>query len=130
MEALALIDHPGVVGVLDAGAFPDWKPFLVMQFVDGVNLRSRMSAQGMDPAPVARQTGHALTAAHDISRAMGALRKTAISNLIVCLSRNSSPLRIEGSLSQIRVPAKYVDTGKIEQPGSVVAHSRAAFALA
>ncbi|MEW6210231.1 MAG: AAA-like domain-containing protein, partial [Acidobacteriota bacterium] len=68
MEALALIDHPGVVGVLDAGALPDGKPFLVMQFVDGVNLRSRISAKGMEPARVAhiaRQIGHALTAAHD-----------------------------------------------------------------
>lgn len=68
MEALALIDHPGVVGVLDAGALPDGKPFLVMQFVDGVNLRSMMSTQGMEPARVAhiaRQIGHALTAAHD-----------------------------------------------------------------
>ena len=68
MEALALIDHPGVVGALDAGEMPDGRPFLVMQFVEGKNLRSQMPVQGMDLARVAnivRQLGQALSAAHD-----------------------------------------------------------------
>src|ERR1051325_4528748 len=65
IEALARIDHPGVVGVLDAGEMPDGKPFLVMQFVEGVNLRAVMSATMDFPraAGIIRQTGHALTAA-------------------------------------------------------------------
>ncbi|MCI0485964.1 MAG: AAA-like domain-containing protein [Blastocatellia bacterium] len=68
MEALALIDHPGVVGALDAGEMPDGRPFLVMQFVEGKNLRSQMPVQGMELARVAdivRQLGQALSAAHD-----------------------------------------------------------------
>src|SRR5262245_9513599 len=32
IEALVRIDHPGVVGALDAGEMPDGKPFLVMQY--------------------------------------------------------------------------------------------------
>jgi len=31
-EALARVDHPGVVGILDTGELPDRKPYLVMQF--------------------------------------------------------------------------------------------------
>ena len=31
MEALARIDHPGVVTVVDFGHLPDGTPFLVMQ---------------------------------------------------------------------------------------------------
>ncbi len=68
IEALALIDHPGVVGVLDAGIMPDGKPYLVMQYVEGVTLRSIMKIEGMDLARVARivrQIGQALAAAHD-----------------------------------------------------------------
>ncbi|MBL8150277.1 MAG: AAA-like domain-containing protein, partial [Blastocatellia bacterium] len=68
LEALARIDHPGVVGVLDFGQTEDGKPYLVMQFVEGVSLRSVMSEQGMDLTQIAylvRQIGQALSAAHD-----------------------------------------------------------------
>jgi len=68
IEALARIDHPGVVGVLDAGEMPDGKAYLVMQYVEGVDLRAVMKSQGMDLAQVAhimRQIGQALSAAHE-----------------------------------------------------------------
>jgi serine/threonine protein kinase len=68
MEALSRINHPGVVGVLDAGEMPDGKSFLVMQYVEGVTLRSLMLTQGMDFGTVARivrQMGQALSAAHE-----------------------------------------------------------------
>ncbi len=67
IEALARINHPGVVGVLDTGEMPDGKPFLVMQYVEGVTLRSVMIKQGMDfnhVANIVRQIGQALSAAH------------------------------------------------------------------
>lgn len=67
MEALARIDHPGVVGVLDSGEMPDDTPFLVMQFVEGATLRSVITAEGMpyeQVAHIARQIGRALSAAH------------------------------------------------------------------
>src|SRR5215831_3695330 len=68
MEALARINHPGVVGVLDSGDAPDGKAFLVMQYVRGVTLRRMIPQQGMDfekAARIIRQTGQALEAAHD-----------------------------------------------------------------
>lgn len=67
-EALARIDHPGVVGVLDSGRTPDGKHFLVMQFVEGQTLASLITAEGMELEQVARimqQMGKALTAAHN-----------------------------------------------------------------
>ena len=68
IEALSRIDHPGVVGIIDAGELKDGKPFIVMQYVDGATLRSLMNPAGMDFAKVAdivRQIGRALTAAHE-----------------------------------------------------------------
>lgn len=68
IEALARIDHPGVVGVLDAGDTPDGKPFLVMQYVKGRTLRSMIRYEGMDfeqVATITRQAARALSAAHD-----------------------------------------------------------------
>ncbi|MFN2578960.1 MAG: protein kinase [Pyrinomonadaceae bacterium] len=68
MEAMARIDHPSIVGVFDSGQMADGKPYIVMQYVDGVSLRSLINAEGMDftrAANVFRQIGKALTAAHD-----------------------------------------------------------------
>lgn len=69
IEALARVDHPGIVGVFDVGQMPDGKPFFVMQFVKGVTLRSEIKSAGMELARVgrlARQIGQALTAAHEL----------------------------------------------------------------
>jgi hypothetical protein len=66
--ALALIDHPGVVGVLDAGEMPDGRPFLVLQYVDGDTLAKHIPAGGMpfpDAANCLVQIGSALSAAHE-----------------------------------------------------------------
>jgi serine/threonine-protein kinase len=70
-EALARIDHPGVVVILDAGQMPQGAPFLVMQFVEGVTLRKLIEPGGMDlrrAANIFRQIGSALEAAHAKSR--------------------------------------------------------------
>jgi serine/threonine protein kinase len=67
-EALARVDHPGVVGILDTGELPDGKPYLVMQFIDGVTLRSEIKSEGMQmdrAAELIKQTGRAMSAAHD-----------------------------------------------------------------
>jgi serine/threonine protein kinase len=67
-EALARINHPGVVGVLDQGEAEDNMPFLVMEFVDGVTLRSVLTERGMDFKRIAAllpHLGRALDAAHD-----------------------------------------------------------------
>ena len=67
-EALARVDHPGVVGILDTGELPDGKPYLVMQFIDGVTLRSQIKSEGMPlerGAEIIKQIGRSLGAAHD-----------------------------------------------------------------
>ncbi|HSE99157.1 MAG TPA: protein kinase [Blastocatellia bacterium] len=68
IEALALIDHPGIVGALDTGETPDGRPYLVMQFIEGCDLRSAINPRGMDfdrAAHILRQIGQALDAAHN-----------------------------------------------------------------
>ena len=67
VEALARIDHPGVVGVLHAGEMADGTPYLVMQYIEGRPLRSVMKSEGMNlqrAAHLIRQIGHALSSAH------------------------------------------------------------------
>jgi TolB-like protein/Tfp pilus assembly protein PilF/class 3 adenylate cyclase/tRNA A-37 threonylcarbamoyl transferase component Bud32 len=68
MEALARIDHPGVVGVLDSGLTAEGQRFLVMQYIEGVTLRNAIEPGGMNfvrAAGLIRQIGQALAAAHE-----------------------------------------------------------------
>src|ERR687890_2228358 len=37
-QALALMDHPNIARVLDAGATPDGRPYFVMELVKGVSI--------------------------------------------------------------------------------------------
>ena len=67
-EALTRISHPGVVKVLNRGEMAGGKPFLVMEFIEGVSLRDVMTPEGMDFEEVAHITqglGNALHAAHE-----------------------------------------------------------------
>lgn len=67
--ALIRIKHPGVVGIYDAGQMPDGKPFFVMPYVEGEELRGAMRGRGMELKRAARiisQVGFALSAAHDV----------------------------------------------------------------
>lgn len=69
IEALARIEHPGVVGIFDSGEMPNGQLFVVMQFVEGVNLRSILADQRRlnfeYAAQIVDQVGRALTAAHN-----------------------------------------------------------------
>ena len=67
IEALVRLDHPGIVGVLDAGTMPDGKEFFVMQYVEGAPLRKLVNGpmEFAQVARIVRQIGQALNAAHE-----------------------------------------------------------------
>jgi serine/threonine protein kinase len=68
VEALARIDHPGVVSVVSAGELADGKPYIVMQYVKGVTLRSQIPSEGMNlerAASILKQIGAALDDVHE-----------------------------------------------------------------
>lgn len=69
-EALARVDHPGVVGILDTGTLADGKPYIVMQYIDGRSLRETIATEshGLDldrAATIIKQVGAALHAVHE-----------------------------------------------------------------
>jgi serine/threonine-protein kinase len=67
-EAVAGIDHPNVVKILETGE-SDGTPFLVMEFLAGESLKERLDRDGMVDAqvavPVLTQAADALWAAHE-----------------------------------------------------------------
>lgn len=66
-RALALIQHPGIVELLDSGLLHDNTPFLVMRYVTGPSLRQVLRSGLVERERVARwvvQLGEALATAH------------------------------------------------------------------
>jgi serine/threonine protein kinase len=49
VAALSQLDHPNVVRVLDHGEMPNGRHFLVMEYVDGCDLRRLLRAQRLEP---------------------------------------------------------------------------------
>jgi serine/threonine protein kinase len=68
VQALTLVQHPNIVDVTDAGELPDGQPYVVMEYIDGVTLRSQIPSGGMDlnrAATILKQIGAALSHIHD-----------------------------------------------------------------
>ncbi len=72
IEALTKITDPGVVGIIDAGKLPEGKPYLVMEFVEGGNLREYIQRNHSDCglpfdeiAEIVKQVGRTISSAHE-----------------------------------------------------------------
>jgi serine/threonine-protein kinase len=67
-EAVRLVNHPNIVTVVESGALPDGRPYIVMELVEGETLRDRLRRRGrLTPAEVLEilePTCSALAAAH------------------------------------------------------------------
>lgn len=68
-EALARIDHPNVVRLVDAGELPKGAPYLVMKYVEGSDLSKILAAEGgLEPLRVAaimQQAAQGVAALHE-----------------------------------------------------------------
>jgi len=73
IEALTKIADAGVVGVIDAGKLSGGKPYLVMEYVEGSDLRQFLQRRDSanrrlafeEVAEIVRQVGRTLTSAHE-----------------------------------------------------------------
>ena len=112
LEALARINHPSVIGVLDCGETLDGCPYIVMQYIDGVSLRSLLTPEGLPFGRVAnliKQIGRALTAAHEAG----------------ILHRDLKPENIMVQTSQDEEYVKVIDFGVAKVRNSIIDTSTA-----
>jgi len=67
-RAVNIVSHPGVVGSFDYGELPDGTAYIVMEYLEGETLSSRIKRKtepmGFDALRIGRQIGAALAAAH------------------------------------------------------------------
>lgn len=122
IEALSKIDDPSVVRILDVDSLPDdGRPFIVMEFVEGSNLRQfindaqseRSTVPGLslpDVAQIVKQVGRTLTAAHEA----GVFHRDLKPENIMVRRNNSGDLQI-----------KVIDFGIAKVKDSIVAPSTA-----
>jgi Tol biopolymer transport system component len=66
IEILVKLDHPAIVAAHDCGELPGGRPFLIMDFVDGITLRERLRTPiaVAEAADILLQLGAALAEAH------------------------------------------------------------------
>ena len=68
-EVTSSIGHPHIVHVTDFGSTPTGEPFMVMEFLDGEDLESRLRRVGRLPPAgaihIVKQVASALTATHE-----------------------------------------------------------------
>lgn len=68
IEALARLQHNGIVGIFDAGQLPDERPFLVLEYISGQPLRDVLRSDGLpldEVRDIITQSSAALSAAHE-----------------------------------------------------------------
>ncbi|HMF75184.1 MAG TPA: serine/threonine-protein kinase, partial [Bryobacteraceae bacterium] len=66
IRSLAAIDHPGVVGILDAGDTDDGRFFVVLRYIAGPTLREVFNERGKLPIEHVERLTHQLTEALSI----------------------------------------------------------------
>jgi predicted Ser/Thr protein kinase len=136
-QILLKIDSPHVARVLDVGNLPGGEPFIVMEYLEGEDLKERLERERrMAPAgvvEVALQLCSALDAAHQL----GILhRDLKPANLFLCRERDCELLKVldfgiskligtdDGSLSPLTSDATIVGSPHYMSPEQMVTPSR------
>lgn len=68
-RAANLVGHPNIVEIFEFGRLPDETPYIIMEFLSGQSLASRLQKQPLpslsESLEWCRQLAHAMTAAHE-----------------------------------------------------------------
>lgn len=87
VKALTLLDHPGIVRLLDYGTIPDGRWCIVTELLVGCDLEHAVAAAGPMPAPAAIAMAHAMLAALGAAHAQAIQhRDVKPANVFLCTS--------------------------------------------
>jgi eukaryotic-like serine/threonine-protein kinase len=120
VETVSQLAHPNIARVLDAGDSED-RPYLVMEFIDGINLSQRVKTDGALPiqeaVECARQT--ALGLQHALERGI-VHRDIKPANLIVTTTRDDAPLVKILDFGLARFESEREDAGRLTEVGKML----------
>lgn len=87
-QILSALDHPAIVPILDGGALPDGRPFLVLEYVDGVPITEHCEREGIGIDGRVRLIMQVLQALHHAHKHLVVHRDIKPSNLLVSSEGN------------------------------------------
>ena len=120
IETVSQLDHPNIARVLDAGD-GDGRPYLVMDFIDGINLAQGVKADGAMPiqeaVECARQT--ALGLQHALERGI-VHRDIKPANLIVARTNADAPLVKILDFGLARFESEREDSTRLTEVGKML----------
>jgi eukaryotic-like serine/threonine-protein kinase len=82
-QILSSLVHPSIAQVLDGGALPDGRPFLVLEYVDGLPITDYCEARAVDTAGRVRLLIEVLRALHHAHTRLVVHRDVKPSNVLV-----------------------------------------------
>ncbi|GLJ80517.1 serine/threonine-protein kinase [Microbacterium imperiale] len=118
MTVLASLNHPALVTLYDAQLSPGRAEYLVMEFVDGPTLATRIAAGPLPPADVAVLAADLAEALHVVHGAGIVHRDIKPSNVL--LSQTSLPGSRSGAKLADFGISVLVDAARLTQPGTVI----------
>src|SRR5690606_6429697 len=84
-QVIAMIEHPNVVALHDVGELGDGRPYLVMEYLDGISLRAIVKEDGALPASEVLSILEPLASALSAAHAHGVIhRDVKASNVMIC----------------------------------------------
>jgi serine/threonine-protein kinase len=113
-EVLAKIDHPAVVGVMDAGALPDGNYFIALERLDGETLKHFLAREGRMPLPLLIPVINGLAGALSAAHAQGVVHRDVKPSNVFLPSQPEQSLSLEGAQSLV----KLVDFGVAKVAGA------------
>ena len=93
-EALARLDHPGIVSILDAGILPEDKPYIVMPFIAGRTLRQVMDEQNKLPLNFCADVIESFCEALETAHAAGILHRDIKPENIILTEQADRKIRV------------------------------------
>lgn len=93
-EALARLDHPGIVSILDAGVLPENKPFIIMPFIAGRTLRQVMVEQTKFPLNFCADIIESFSEALETAHAAGILHRDIKPENIILTEQADRKIRV------------------------------------
>jgi eukaryotic-like serine/threonine-protein kinase len=93
-QILSSLDHPAIVPILDGGALPDGRPFLVLDFIEGLPITEHCGRHGLDVHARIRLVIEVLDALHHAHSRLVVHRDVKPSNILVSNNRPRAAARL------------------------------------
>jgi eukaryotic-like serine/threonine-protein kinase len=101
-QTLAALNHPNIARLLDAGVTPDGRPFLVMEFVDGVPIDEYCDAHRLSVKDRLRLFRTVCEGVHAAHQALVVHRDLKPSNILV--SKEGAPKLLDFGIAKLLSP--------------------------